>query len=113
MSWHYRDPLTFPAIFIEATINAAESPNTEIFVYTSNSLSDVEAKASQLRWFRWCVKQRPDNITRIARLLENYSYRSRIVTENGRAMLYILAREDRWASIAALNPSLAYLIETA
>ena len=106
MGFYYRNPSVFPAIFPSALLAATLEPDIPVFVYSSQSPSDVEGKAQMFRWYRWCVKQSEGDFPDLHSILASFSFRSSIDVEGRLTILYLTARSNRLKGFIHHNPNL-------
>lgn len=106
MSWHYRAPNAFPAIYITTLRQAAANPSAPIVFHSSASRADVEIIAERFRWFKWCVKQ-DESSTELLKILNTYDIRSLIKEDEVGYILWITAKPTKLSEFVRLNPILA------
>jgi hypothetical protein len=106
MGWHYKPPQSFPAQFFAAAREAIKQPGERVLLSRQQERGDVEAIADNFRYFKWCVKQRPDAQQEIYMLLEAYNLRTKIEDELG-FNLWLTATPNTIAEFTRLNPELA------
>jgi hypothetical protein len=107
MSWHYRSPLAFPALFISTLREAAARPDEPIVLASSSRRGDIEALAERFRWFRWCIRQDITIIPGLNYILDNYDVRSSIEQDAVGFILFIIAKPTKVSEFIRLNPDLA------
>ncbi len=112
MGWHYRLPSQFPATYLSGLREAkANSPDRIILGQFSRSY-EAKALAEQFRWFRWCVRERPDAAKDLSTILEDYDVRTSIESSDIFGyILYVTAKPTKISEFVRLNPQLAESIE--
>ncbi len=114
MSWHYRDPMSFPAIYVRGIIQSAASPGQSHLLYHASSHSDASGKAQQFRWFKWCCAQPPLTLPNVYELLQQFKFRTQIKASphlpGNPFCLWLTAQPKLIPDFAVLNPELADLI---
>jgi hypothetical protein len=106
MGWHYKPPQVFPAQFFVAIREAVKQPGERVLLARMPDLSDIEAIAENFRYFKWCVKQRPDAHVEMFTALSTYNFRTR--TEDELCYnLWLTATPNTIAEFSRLNPELA------
>lgn len=110
MSWIYRSPLGFPAVYFNSLKTAAACPENSVLVIADKSYKKVQKYAETFRHFKWCIRQRPDVVPDLWKILETYEIRSKIVSDEIGYMLYIVARSTKLSEFQRLNPTLAHEI---
>jgi hypothetical protein len=110
MSWHYRDIQTFPARYSTAMIEAVAKLGTPILFNAYSSPHEANSVAETIRWFRWCIRQKPDVNSKLGNFEALYQFRITSETMQGRTWLYLTAKPTKLSELSALNPHLADLI---
>lgn len=115
MSWHYKDPSTFPAIHARSLIQASASPNHWIQLYHATSHSDAVGKVSQSRWFRWCCQQPPLIFPHLFNLTQDFKFRSKVEPVShlpGHThIVWLRAQPSKLLSLSELNPHLSDIFD--
>lgn len=107
MSWHYKPPQAWPAIYLRAVREATLDPGSAIILWSSPARSDIDAMAEKFRHFRWCVRKEPLAMKEMTDLLEIYDIRAKIKSDELGHILYIIANPTKLSEFARLNPKLA------
>jgi hypothetical protein len=107
MSWHYRSPHRFPALFLSLLRSAAAYPETPLVFHASPSRTNLETIAEQFRWFKWCIAKDPSVASDLYRLIETYDYRTKIEEDEIGYILRLYARPTKVSEFERLNPDLA------
>jgi hypothetical protein len=106
MSWHYRAPAKFPALFHNVTREAALTGEPVVFA-SSPSRADLEHIAEQFRWFKWCAAHDDGADKSLSNLVETYDFRSSIKEDEVGFILWLSARPTKVSEFIRLNPDLA------
>ena len=106
MSWYYRRPQMFPAVYLNTLRNAANHP-TVPQVLGSGMVKEIEVLAEKFRWFRWCIRQEPMAYRELTNILETFDIRASTEIFGAGAMLYITARPTKVSEFILLNPELS------
>lgn len=114
MTWRYKNPNQFPAIFTRRLQDAALAPDTWFTLEVVPSSSDAKIVTERWRYFTWCIRQRPAAVPDMARLLEQFDYRSSIKKSGFRLWdIRVRARPTIIKDLLALNPEHRDLISSA
>lgn len=113
MPWNYRDIRTFPARYPAAMREAVENLNEPIIF--DNFANPIAARtvAEMLRWFRWCLRERPGVDRQLSLYEEMYQFRTSTEETAGRVFLYLTAKPTIRSALRDLNPHLTGLIDDA
>ena len=110
MPWSYRSPSIFPARFPQAIRAAAAKPSTPILLHSGDPAT-LASDAENFRYYRWCVRQRPDYDRALASMLSAFTFR--VSTEapgfSPLHLLYVTAKPAKLSELATLNPHLSEL----
>lgn len=109
MTWSYRSPDRFPARFPRALREAAASPTFPVMLF-QGPRSEVIADAENFRYYRWCLRQKPDHSSELYRILSTHQIRTSTEHRPEGSVLYVTAQSTRWGDLSGLNPHLADLI---
>lgn len=107
MPWHYRDPMTFPASYHSAVLNAAKLSPKPILFLEASSREEAKALQDRFRWFRWCAKHEASAATEVRLALENYDFRCSFEVTAFKLLLYVRARPTLLGEFELLNPEIA------
>jgi len=107
MSWRYKDPRTFSAIYPRIMREAAAQPHIPTLFTSSLSREDLEDHKTRFRWFRWCIRQKPGMDFELTRLEETFDYRVSLDSDPFGLVLYLTARPTKLGDLFTLNPDLA------
>lgn len=111
MSWRWKDPRTFPAYYADVLRSAAAAPETPVLLSSTTTRSDLDDIAEHFRWFRWCIRQKPDFDRALSTLEDSFDFRlSKSHTPEG-VILYIRARKTKLSDLLTLNQSLIQSLE--
>jgi hypothetical protein len=113
VSWHYRDPRTFPARFPIALREAVSNLNEPIEFDNYPSEAKAEVVRATFRWYRWCLRQQPDVDRQLSRFEEIYQFRFSSEAAMGRIFLYLTAKPTILSTLRDLNPHIAGLFDDA
>lgn len=106
MAWHYRDVQTFPAHYGAAMREAVASLNTPILLFTASNAADAKSKCDHFRWYRWCLRERPQVLTALSDLETTYQFRVSKDSAPGGVLIYLTASPTKLSDLQALNPKL-------
>ena len=107
MSWHYRSPSAFPALFETTLMNAIARPDEQVVFMSYHDKKNAEAAAEKFRWFLWCIRSQPVKSGGLFELQKNFELRSQIKEDEVGFVLWIRARVDKMSEFERLNPELA------
>lgn len=106
MAWKYRDIATFPAIFPSALRNGLANLDTAILVNTYSSEGSCRDDAEFFRWYRYCLRQKPDFDRELGNIACNYKLRTKILRFASGYGLYLTVSPTPLSELEALNPDL-------
>ena len=110
MSWTYRDVQTFPGLYGNVIIEAIANLTTPRILFTETTEGNSQRKAQHFRWFRWCLRQKP-NVNPVLSAYElNYQLRVQTDFIEDRYVTFLTAKPTKVSEIAELNPELSSLI---
>lgn len=111
MTWTYRPPQLFPARYLFALREAALSPGTPTPLQSS-TLANVTSDAENFRYYRWCVRERPDAHREAYSLVSRNSIRTSVShsPHSNLVTLYVTCRPSKALSLLDLNPHLSDII---
>jgi hypothetical protein len=107
MSWHYRAPQLFPALFVNTLRTAASCPDQSVMLGADNDRHNINLLAEKFRWFKWCVRKRPEAMPDLFKILSTYDVRSKVFTDKAGSILFVIARPTKVSEFMRLNPELA------
>lgn len=106
MTWRYKAPQGFPARFPDSLRKAAAQLGKPILLY-SGSYESAMNDAEQFRFFRWCLRKKPQAALALAKLSEAYTFRTSC---DPRGLLYLTANENTISDLITLNPHIAGIV---
>lgn len=108
MTWATADYRSYPARCIDFHRKVCASPDAPFLVGTWAHISNARAEAALLRKFRYLVRTQPGKDFSLDRMLERYTFRSRITTNHfGDSLLYLTARPIKTQALLDQFPELA------
>lgn len=107
MAWHYRNPLVFPTMYVNALRTAAKCPNQSVMITSAVEYNQISIYAEQFRRFKWCIKVKPEAAPDLLKILQNFDCRTKIVNDEMGYILYLTARPTKVSEFERLNPELA------
>lgn len=107
MSWHYRSPQSFPALFTMSLQKAAQYPDNFVMISAAPTRAEIDKQAEQFRWFKWCIRQNVTASRSLANILDDHDVRARIKEDDLGFILFIIARPTKLSEFIRLNPQLA------
>lgn len=107
MSWHYRSPLSFPALYTSALIKAGEWINDYVIVDARATLREAQRLAADFRWFKWCIRQNAGVRSDLFSILDTYDVRTQVREDEIGFILLVVARPTKLSEFMRLNPELA------
>lgn len=107
MSWHWKSPSTFPALFSNTIAQAIAQPEEQVILDSYQTKSSAKAHAEKFRWYLWCIRSRPDHSGGMAKQINGYDLRTQIKTDEVGFVLWLRARADKLSEFERLNPDLA------
>jgi len=109
MTYHYKPPTSFPARFPSALHEASLRPTIPILLWSSANPSDLTWEAERFRYYRWCIRQRPEACPDLAQILSLFNVR----TSSDGLGLFVTAAESHMSQITLLNPHLEGIVRSA
>lgn len=108
MTWRWKSPKGFPAIFPEGLRKSVAMLGTPI-VLNSGLKEHMLETAAEFRFYRWCLRTRPDHDMALGRMALAYHFRTRIESYPGtfNCHLWLTANVNPMEELAVLNPELA------
>lgn len=107
MAWYYKPPQSFPATFLVALRRAGDNPEVPQIVQSFENLRDAQTLAEQYRYFRWAIRQKPEAMHDLSKILSTYDVRTKIITDDFGSILYLIAKPTKLSEFITLNPDLA------
>lgn len=107
MSWHYRSPLSFPALFTSALLKANEWPGDWVIIDARGSSKEIQKLAAEFRWFKWCITHEKTGPSELRDILEKYETRLKTREDEIGFILLVVARPTKLSEFERLNPKLA------
>lgn len=108
MTWRYRNIQTFPARYPSALREAVANLGDPILFNSYPTEADAADDCQTFRWYRWCLRERPDHDFVLGSYSDLYTFR--ISTEpqpSGSCLVYLTAKPTKLSELLELNPDLA------
>ena len=106
MPWTYKPPMNFPAVYGQ-TIREAVLTEQPAYLGGFESLGEFKKLAENFRYYRWCVRERPDATREMFLIESSYDIRLSFKKTEAHILGFVTARRTKLADFTALNPELA------
>lgn len=114
MSWNLRSPQSFPAHFSRIMLEAVAHEGRSVLFGSYRDHANAKHVAQQFRHFRWCIRQQPEIVPKLAVLETTFDFRlsseEEYINLERWLVLYLTAQPTKLSQFVNLNPHLVPLI---
>lgn len=107
MGWYYRIPTHFPATFLQTIHEASARSPERVYFGAFETKKKALVLAEQFRWFRWCIREKPEARRDLFLIVCSYDFRTYVEMAGNHYTLWAAANENKVSEFIRLNPDLA------